>query len=166
MSRKLCILILHLLNFEISQPCQLRDESAFCFEMTLNHRIVNPDNPGKILEGWGLVHTEHIPHFCNNAESDRSLSLDRLINESAVHRRIGRNHDALSFMGNRLPDFLGDEWHERMQESQQRFEALADKASRQAALTCTNLIESFEPLLRLLHPFMPFITEEIWQAIP
>src|SRR3989454_5540675 len=30
----------------------------------------------------------------------------------------------------------------------------------------TTLIESFETLLRLLHPFMPFITEEIWQAIP
>src|SRR5712692_9295798 len=44
--------------------------------------------------------------------------------------------------------------------------ALADKASRQAALTRTTLIESFETLLRLLHPFMPFITEEIWQAIP
>ncbi len=44
--------------------------------------------------------------------------------------------------------------------------ALADKASHQAALTRTTLIESFEMLLRLLHPFMPFITEEIWQAIP
>jgi valyl-tRNA synthetase len=44
--------------------------------------------------------------------------------------------------------------------------ALADKASRQAALTRTTLIESVETLLRLLHPFMPFITEEIWQAIP
>ncbi len=44
--------------------------------------------------------------------------------------------------------------------------ALADKASRQAALTRTTLIESFETLLRLLHPFMPFITEEIWQTIP
>ncbi len=44
--------------------------------------------------------------------------------------------------------------------------ALADKSSQQAALTRTTLIESFDTLLRLLHPFMPFITEEIWQAIP
>jgi valyl-tRNA synthetase len=43
---------------------------------------------------------------------------------------------------------------------------LADKSSPQAARTRQTLVESFEPLLRLLHPFMPFITEEIWQAIP
>jgi valyl-tRNA synthetase len=44
--------------------------------------------------------------------------------------------------------------------------SLADKTSQQAAITRTTLVESFEILLRLLHPFMPFITEEIWQAIP
>ena len=44
--------------------------------------------------------------------------------------------------------------------------ALADKASWQAALTRTTLVESFELVLRLLHPFMPFITEEIWHGIP
>jgi valyl-tRNA synthetase len=44
--------------------------------------------------------------------------------------------------------------------------ALADKDSSQAAITRTTLIESFDTLLRLLHPFMPFITEELWQTIP
>ena len=44
--------------------------------------------------------------------------------------------------------------------------ALADKDSHQAALTRATLVESFDTILRLLHPFMPFITEEIWQAIP
>jgi valyl-tRNA synthetase len=44
--------------------------------------------------------------------------------------------------------------------------ALADKDSQQAAGTRATLVESFEIVLRLLHPFMPFITEEIWQAIP
>ena len=44
--------------------------------------------------------------------------------------------------------------------------ALQDKDSMEAQRTRTTLIESFEILLRLLHPFMPFLTEEIWQALP
>jgi valyl-tRNA synthetase len=34
-----------------------------------------------------------------------------------------------------------------------------------AKLACGNLVSLFEASLRLLHPVMPFITEEIWQAI-
>ncbi len=43
------------------------------------------------------------------------------------------------------------------------FSESADKASTQAALT--TLVSVFESSLRLLSPFMPFITEEIWHAI-
>ena len=43
---------------------------------------------------------------------------------------------------------------------------LAEGADRQTALTaCRNLFSLFESALRLLHPVMPFITEEIWQAM-
>src|SRR5215475_9390864 len=34
-----------------------------------------------------------------------------------------------------------------------------------AKLACHNLVSMFDASLRLLHPIMPFITEEIWQAI-
>jgi valyl-tRNA synthetase len=34
-----------------------------------------------------------------------------------------------------------------------------------APLACSNLVSLFESALRLLHPIMPFITEEIWQAL-
>jgi len=34
-----------------------------------------------------------------------------------------------------------------------------------AKLTCSNLVALFEASLRLLHPVMPFITDEIWHAI-
>jgi valyl-tRNA synthetase len=43
---------------------------------------------------------------------------------------------------------------------------LMDEASREAARTaCQNLVSLFEAALRLLHPVMPFITEEIWQSM-
>jgi valyl-tRNA synthetase len=43
---------------------------------------------------------------------------------------------------------------------------LMDEVSREPARSaCQNLVSLFEAALRLLHPVMPFITEEIWQAI-
>jgi len=35
----------------------------------------------------------------------------------------------------------------------------------QVRVACGNLVGLFEAALRLLHPFMPFITEEIWQVL-
>ncbi len=34
-----------------------------------------------------------------------------------------------------------------------------------AGTACGNLVSLFEASLRLLHPVMPFITEEIWHAV-
>src|SRR5207253_6839496 len=34
------------------------------------------------------------------------------------------------------------------------------------AVTQRTLVEALETTLRLLHPFMPFISEEIWQRLP
>jgi valyl-tRNA synthetase len=42
--------------------------------------------------------------------------------------------------------------------------ALADPA--QAPVTRAVLVEALETALRLLHPIMPFVTEEIWQRLP
>jgi valyl-tRNA synthetase len=40
----------------------------------------------------------------------------------------------------------------------------ADRAK--SAATWKNLFAAFESALRLLHPFMPFLTEELWQQLP
>jgi valyl-tRNA synthetase len=43
---------------------------------------------------------------------------------------------------------------------------LQTPSTTDAARTRQTLLETFEHLMRLLHPFMPFLTEEIWQTLP
>jgi valyl-tRNA synthetase len=42
---------------------------------------------------------------------------------------------------------------------------LAPESGKSARVACANLVGLFEASLRLLHPIMPFITDEIWHAI-
>ena len=66
----------------------------------------------------------------------------------------------------RIYDFFWAEfcdWYLELIKPRLNFEEGADTAS--ARLACTNLVNLFESSLRLLHPVMPFITEEIWHAI-
>ncbi|NOY44803.1 MAG: valine--tRNA ligase [Deltaproteobacteria bacterium] len=42
----------------------------------------------------------------------------------------------------------------------------ADDAPRARLATQQTLVRAFDVVLRLLHPFMPFITEELWQRLP
>jgi valyl-tRNA synthetase len=73
-----------------------------------------------------------------------------------------RFHEA----ANRIYDFFWGEfcdWYLELIKSRLNLEEGADKT--QACMACGNLVNLFEAALRLLHPVMPFITEEIWQAM-
>src|SRR5208282_390354 len=66
----------------------------------------------------------------------------------------------------RIYDFFwGDfcNWYIELIKPRLNFEEGADPAA--ARVACTNLVNLFDASLRLLHPVMPFITEEIWHAI-
>ena len=73
-----------------------------------------------------------------------------------------RFHEA----ANRIYDFFWGEfcdWYiELIKPRLNAEEGGNDGAARTA---CSNLVSLFDASLRLLHPVMPFITEEIWQAI-
>jgi valyl-tRNA synthetase len=73
-----------------------------------------------------------------------------------------RFHEA----ANRIYDFFWGEfcdWYIELIKPRLVFEEGADQSAAQIA--CGNLVALFEASLRLLHPVMPFITEEIWHAI-
>ncbi len=73
-----------------------------------------------------------------------------------------RFHEA----ANRIYDFFWGEfcdWYLELIKPRLNFDEGADKA--QARVACGNLVNLFDASLRLLHPVMPFITEEIWQAM-
>jgi valyl-tRNA synthetase len=73
-----------------------------------------------------------------------------------------RFHEA----ANRIYDFFWGEfcdWYIELIKPRLMSEEGSDKTTAQ--LACNNLVSLFEASLRLLHPVMPFITEEIWHAI-
>jgi valyl-tRNA synthetase len=67
---------------------------------------------------------------------------------------------------NRIYDFFWGElcdWYLELIKSRLNVEEGADIGP--ARIACANLVNLFEKSLRLLHPVMPFITEEIWHAM-
>jgi valyl-tRNA synthetase len=73
-----------------------------------------------------------------------------------------RFHEA----ANRIYDFFwGDfcDWYIELVKPRLAPENGTEKTS--AGIACGNLVSLFEASLRLLHPVMPFITEEIWHSI-
>jgi valyl-tRNA synthetase len=73
-----------------------------------------------------------------------------------------RFHEA----ANRIYDFFWGEfcdWYLELIKPRLNFENENEKKAAQVA--CSNLVNLFDASLRLLHPVMPFITEEIWQAM-
>jgi valyl-tRNA synthetase len=81
------------------------------------------------------------------------------VNEALEEYRF---HEA----ANRIYDFFWGEfcdWYIELIKPRLMLEDGADQSA--AEIACNNLVALFEASLRLLHPVMPFITEEIWHAI-
>jgi valyl-tRNA synthetase len=67
---------------------------------------------------------------------------------------------------NRIYDFFwGDfcDWYLELIKPRLSFDGGGD--TTEAKIACVNLVTLFDASLRLLHPFMPFISEEIWHSM-
>jgi valyl-tRNA synthetase len=101
----------------------------------------------------------------------RSSALEDRWILSRFNRVTGEVNDALETYrfheaANCIYDFFWGEfcdWYLELIKPRLNFEESADQTQARAA--CANLVTLFDSSLRLLHPVMPFITEEIWQAI-
>ena len=105
-----------------------------------------------------------IPAFQPSTLEDRWIlsRFNRVTAEVNDALETYRFHEA----ANRIYDFFWGEfcdWYLELIKPRLNFEEGADKT--QANLACSNLVNLFDAILRLLHPVMPFITEEIWQAM-
>jgi len=100
--------------------------------------------------------------FQSNALEDRWIlsRFNRVTGEVNEALRLYRFHEA----ANRIYDFFWGEfcdWYLELLKPRLMDAAGADTAT----VACANLTGLFEASLRLLHPVMPFITEEIWHAM-
>jgi len=120
--------------------------------MFMNVDRVEPDlRPGAGSVQSDLLEDVWIRSRFNRATQD--------VNEALEAYRF---HDA----ANRIYDFFwGDfcDWYIELIKGRLNSEGPGGKVT--ASIACCHLMNLFEASLRLLHPVMPFITEEIWQAI-
>jgi valyl-tRNA synthetase len=131
--------------------------------MFMNVDRLQPDlQPGRTAEG-GRFHMG-IAEFQACTLEDRWIlsRFNRVTEEVNDALATYRFHEA----ANRIYDFFWGEfcdWYLELIKPRLNSEDGSDGKTAQAA--CANLVSLFESSLRLLHPVMPFITEEIWHAI-
>ena len=127
-------------------------------------------NVDRIEFGTGAPAREFSPtatavsNFSRSTLEDRWIlsRFNRVTAEVNAALETFRFHEA----ANRIYDFFWGEfcdWYLELIKPRLNFEEDGDKT--QARVACANLVNLFDASLRLLHPVMPFITEEIWQAM-
>jgi len=133
--------------------------------MFMNVDRIDPGlRPADTGVGAGPRHHTGVAGFQTTTLEDRWI-LSRFnraakdVNESLATYRFDE-------AANRIYDFFWGEfcdWYIELIKPRLNFEEGADTGPPRIA--CANLVNLFEVSLRLLHPVMPFITEEIWHAI-
>lgn len=104
-----------------------------------------------------------------SAESIKRLSLAERYIISRLHMLIecvteGLENLEFGEVGRRIHDFLWDEFADWYVEASKT--RLYGKDANAAEMSRTTLVYVLDSCLRLLHPFMPFVTEALWHRFP
>ena len=113
-------------------------------------------NSFRLIKGWEVDTSIETPEVAKLANLWFESKLNATIAEVADHFSKYRLNDALMAIYRLFWDEFSS-WYLEMIKPE------FGKPIDASTLNCT--IQYFEALLKLLHPFMPFITEELWQAI-
>ena len=150
----------------------------------LRFNLVTGNSPGNDMRFY-TERCEAMRNFANKIwNASRFLMMNLTIEDNALPEKLeledkwilsklntviaevteNMDHYELGVAAQKIYDFIWDtycDWYIEMTKARLQGEDLAAKEQAQRVL-CYVLTET----LKLLHPFMPFITEEIWQALP
>ncbi len=107
--------------------------------------------------------TEHPTAPSNN-------TIDRWINQAFENAAMAVNRAMEDYRfdlaAKALYDFIWNEFCDWYLELSKPILQTDQFSQAEKTATQSNLLQLFERILRLAHPFMPFITEELWQSLP
>ncbi|MDH6357322.1 valine--tRNA ligase [Parabacteroides sp. PF5-9] len=113
-------------------------------------------NAFRLVKGWQVDDTIEQPEASTIAIQWFKMQLDKTITEMEESFSKYRLNEAIMSVYKLFWDEFSSWYLEMIKPG---YEQPIDKATYEATLNF------FDSLLRLLHPFMPFITEELWQAL-
>jgi len=122
------------------------------------------DSTMRPVTAEGACHSAGVAGFRAVTLEDRWI-LSRF-NRAAADVNTSLQNYRFDEAATRIYDFFWGEfcdWYLELIKPRLNFEEGADTTT--ARVACGNLVNVFEASLRLLHPVMPFITEEIWHAM-
>ena len=150
----------------------------------LRFNLITGNSPGNDMRFY-VEKCEAMRNFCNkiwnasrfvmmNLTVDKNALPDKLETEdkwilsklNTVVKEVCENMDSfeLGVAAGKIYDFIWDsfcDWYIELTKPRLNVEDAALKLSAEKVL-----LYVLTEILKLLHPFMPFITEEIWQALP
>ncbi|WP_342259568.1 leucine--tRNA ligase [Candidatus Tisiphia endosymbiont of Metellina segmentata] len=126
--------------------------------------VLSDSPPEKDCE-WSANGLEGCSRFISKLENMAEILINNKITETPRNRldKLTKlTHHTIKHVTEEIRDFKLNKAIARMREL---FNALSDEISKGKEANITGVKESFSILIKLLNPFIPHITEEIWQKL-